>query len=63
MDDEAFWCIAFSTAVGWTLHPGYSSKPDGLTVDGCACVADQMLAVLQERRRLWALHSEPSPPG
>lgn len=62
MDDEAFWCICFSTVVGWQFHPGRNQPVDGITIEGCALVADKMLAAYRERRRLWELSSEQLPP-
>ncbi len=46
MDEIAAWDLYFLTAVGWSLHP---RNEDGLDLEKCASLADDMLLFRSER--------------
>jgi hypothetical protein len=49
-EEKAAWDIYFAEVAGWTFHPGYyrenATKP---TLEECADIADEMLAVRRRR--------------
>lgn len=58
MDNNTAWDIYFSTAVGWTLHPGYQREGSQiLTIEDCAEIADEMLLIRKWRQKNGSLDS------
>lgn len=49
-EEQAAWDNYFAEVTGWTHHPGYyrenATKP---TLEECADIADQMLAIRRKR--------------
>jgi hypothetical protein len=49
-DEKAAWDHYFLTIAGWMFHPGYyRENATKLTLEECASVADEMLAIRRRR--------------